>query len=33
MKQDALEVMPESAVLRLLSADGQVLVTYGRTLV
>ena len=33
MKQGELEGMPEPAPLRLLTADGQVLVTHGRTLV
>src|SRR5674536_253947 len=33
MRQGELEGMPEPAALRLLAADGQVLVTYGRTLV
>jgi len=33
MRQGELEEMPEPAALRLLAADGQVLVTHGRTLV
>src|SRR5664280_1709924 len=33
MRQGELEGMPEPAALRLLAADGQVLVTHGRTLV
>src|SRR5664280_2314570 len=33
MRQGELAGMPEPAALRLLAADGQVLVTYGRTLV
>ena len=33
MDQEELEGMPEPAVLRLHASDGQVLVTFGRTLV